>query len=144
MTAVAENQTYYGMEKLSRELRMTRIFCGITSLFTVVLLVGGAILYMRLQGMAERARPLVEQASRVDVEALNGTLQQIEETLGSVDWTQVSDTLGELDVEALNAAIENLDTQELSTSLANLNDAVDAIQEVKEKLNSFLSIFSKK
>ena len=138
-----DSQTQNNMEKLTRELRTTRIFCLATSLLAILLLAGGGILYLKLQGMMERAEPMMEQVSQLDVEALNGTLRQLEESLGKVDWAQVSDTLGRLDVDALNTAIENLDTQELSTSLANLNKAVEAIQEAKEAIQSFLSVFKK-
>lgn len=138
-----DSQTQDNMDKLFRELKTTRIFCLVTSLLTVLLLAGGGILYLKLQGMVEKAEPVIEQVSRVDMEAFNGTLQQLEENLGKVDWEQVSDTLGRLDVDALNTAIENLDTQELSTSLANLNKAVEAIQEAREAIQSFLSVFKK-
>lgn len=138
-----DSQTQDNMDKLFRELKTTRIFCLVTSLLTVLLLAGGGILYLKLQGMVEKVEPVIEQVSRVDMEAFNGTLQQLEENLGKVDWEQVSDTLGRLDVDALNTAIENLDTQELSTSLANLNKAVEAIQEAREAIQSFLSVFKK-
>ncbi len=140
---MTDNQTQDRMEKLASQLQITRIFCLVTSLLTILLLAGGGILYLKLQGMMEKAEPVMEQISQVNVEALNGTLEQLEENIGKVDWGQVSDTLGRLDVDALNTAIENLDTQELSTSLANLNDAVEAVREAKDAIQSFLSVFKK-
>lgn len=138
-----DSQTQNNMDRLTRELGITRIFCLVTSLSAILLLAGGGILYLKMQGMMEKAEPMMEQVSQLDVEALNGTLRQLEDSLGKVDWELVSDTLGKLDVEALNTAIENLDTRELSTTLTNLNNAVEAIQEAREAIQSFLSVFKK-
>lgn len=53
----------------------------------------------------------------------------------------MADALGSLDVSALNAALEGLDTRELSESLKNLNDAVEMIRELGERMSSMLSSF---
>ena len=124
-----------GTQKLIKELRFTRIICMISSLLTLCLLAGGILLFGKVQELAEVCRPVVEQVSRLDVERLNDTMEHVNASLESVDWEQVADALGELDVEALNSAIEGLDTEELSESLKNLNDAVEKVQEISEKMN---------
>lgn len=136
-------QTQSNMDRLSRELKLTRIVCLAASLLTALLLAGGGVLYMKLQGIFERTQPVMEQVSQVDMAALNGILRQVEESLGEVDWEQISDTMGKLDVDALNDAIENLDTKELSKTLANLNHAVETIQEIKDAIQFFLGMFKK-
>lgn len=128
------------LEKLSRELKITRIFCLITSLMTAFLMAGGLFLYIQTRELISTTLlPVAEQASHVDIEALNTAVRQINSSLEQVDWEQVSDTLGKLNVDALNIAIENLDTRELSRTLTNLNAAVDTLQKAKEALDSLLS-----
>lgn len=130
--------------QLMKELKFTRIICMISSTLTLCLLVGGVLLFGRVQKLAEICEPVVEKVSELDVESLNRTMDNINASLEEVDWQQVADALGELDVEALNSAIEGLDTEELTESLRNLNDVVDKVRELNEKMNSlFGGIFSK-
>lgn len=122
-------------QKLMKELKRTRIFCVISSVLTLCLLAGGVLLFGRVQELVEICRPVAEQVAELDVESLNAALGHINASLETVDWEQVADTLGELDVDALNSAIEGLDTEGLSESLNNLNDAVEKIQEIREKMS---------
>ena len=130
------------IRQLIRELRITRIACIISSVLTLGLLVGGVFLYGRVQRLAEVCEPVVEKVSALDVESLNRTMDNVNVSLERVDWEQVADALGELDVEALNSAIDGLDTAELTQSLKNLNEAVEKIREISEKLSSFSSLFN--
>lgn len=131
--------------QLMKELKFTRIICMISSALTLCLLAGGVLLFGRVQKLAEICEPVVEKVSELDVESLNSTMDNINASLEEVDWQQVADALGELDVEALNSAIEGLDTEELTESLRNLNDAVDKVRELNdklsEKMNSLSSLF---
>lgn len=127
--------------QLMKELRFTRIICIISSVLTFCLLVGGGFLFGKVQKLAEICEPAIEKISDVDVESLNETLDNVNASLESVDWEQVADVLGELDVDALNSAIEGLDTEELTEALQNLNDTVDKIKEVSDKMSSFGSMF---
>lgn len=131
-----ENSTVdISTQQLRKELKFTRIVCMVTSVLTIFLLAGGILLLGRVQELAAICEPVAEKVSELDVESLNGTLAHVNATLETVDWEQVADALGELDVDAINSAIEGLDTEELSRSLKNLNDAVEKIQEVSEKMN---------
>lgn len=137
------NVTDLNTQQLIRELKITRIACIISSVLTLCLLAGGVFLFGRVQRMAEICEPVVEQVSALDVESLNRTMDNVNASLEEVDWVQVADALEKLDVEALNSAIEGLDTTELTKSLKNLNDAVERIRELGEKLSSFSSLFSR-
>ncbi len=130
-----------GVGQLMKELRFTRIICMISSVLTLCLLLGGIFLFDRVQKLAAVCEPAIEKISDVDVQSLNETLYHVNVSLKSVDWEQVADALGELDVEALNSAIEGLDTQELTESLQNLNEAVDKLRELNEKMSAFSSMF---
>lgn len=84
----------------------------------------------------QEAQPVMEQMAELDVAEVNATLEQVNATLGSVDWQQVSDSLGQLDVDAINEAIEGLDTEELSEAIENMNKAADVLESWGEKLSS--------
>uniref|UniRef100_UPI0040578A5C hypothetical protein n=1 Tax=Acetatifactor sp. TaxID=1872090 RepID=UPI0040578A5C len=161
-----------GMEEnwkqLTRELCVTRIFCMISSVLTVVLLVGGVMLFGQLKPVfvwMEQTQPVLEELTQLDIDGVNLTLEQINSTLGNVDWQQVSDAVGsvdwkqisdavgsvdwhklsdslsKLDVDALNKAIEGLDTKELSEAIENLNNTIDVLKGFGEKISSFTGVF---
>lgn len=137
-----ENHTMdFDAGRLMKELKITQLICLISSALTLCLLVGGVLLFGRVQKMAEICEPAIAKIADVDVESLNETLDNVNTSLESVDWELVADALGELDVEALNSAIEGLDTEELTESLQNLNDAAAKIKEISERLSSFASGF---
>ncbi|MCM1541316.1 MAG: hypothetical protein NC121_08645 [Blautia sp.] len=137
--------------KLMRELKFTRVICMISSVLTLCLLAGGILLSARVRELGEACAPVVEKVSQLDVESLNATLVHVNDTLETVDWNRVAESLGELDVEALNStierldvdainsAIEGLDTAELTQALKTLNDAVEKIRELSDKLGEAVS-----
>lgn len=132
------------LEILRRELRLTRIFCMVSSAVTLCLLAGIIILSSRVKPVYEfmkEAGPVLEQASKLDVDAFNETLNRMNESLGQVDWAQLSDTLNSLDVDAINNALENLDMEEFSKTLANLNNVADALKDLSSKFSSLPSVF---
>lgn len=139
-----KNQEMDMNRQLKRELRFTRICCMISSLLTVCLLLGGAVVFGKLQpvlAFATEAQPVLEQISQLDVNAFNDTLAQVDTTLSDVDWQQVSETFDKLDVEAINSAIQGLDVEELSKAIENLNKASETLEGLSEKLSPFLSVF---
>ena len=109
-----ENQD---MEKLRKELRVTRICCTITSLLVAALLVGGCLVFGKVQDYAEQIMPLVKQVSMLEFDTLNETIGSLNETLETMDWEAFSAQMAQLDIDALNEAIAGLDTAELSQAL---------------------------
>ena len=142
MNNATQDQTQV-LNQLRKELRRTRIFCGISSLLTLLLLVGGFLIVTKAQSSVAEITPVVEELEQLDVEEFNRTAANVNATLESVDWEKLSVTLSELDVEALNDAIADLDTEELSEALKNLNDAADTIEGLNEKLEPLTSMFKK-
>lgn len=101
------------MNLLRRELRLTRVFCMISSLLTICVLAGGVFLFRNLQPVfdfLQEAQPVMEQIST-------------------------------LDVEAINTAIEGLDIEELSKAIENMNHAAETLENWGEKLSSFSDFF---
>lgn len=134
------------LEMLRKELRLTRIFCIISSVLTICLLAGVVVLCIGLRPVNEfmrKAEPALEQLEDLDVDTLNTTLEQVNISLEQVDWEQLSDSLGKLDVDAVNEALEGLDTEEFSRALENLNNATDMLKGISEKFGSIISFFGK-
>lgn len=138
------------LEKLRKELRTTRIFCAISSILTLLLLVGGCFAVVivqdyavKVQEYATEVTPVIQKLSKLDVEEFNRTMTNVNHSLQAVDWEQVATSLEALDVDALNGAIEKLDTEELTEALKNLNDASDALRAVGDKMGSWTSMFGK-
>ncbi len=153
-----ENQVLEkNLEQLKKELRATRIFCIISSILTCALLIGGIYVYGQMRpvlGVVEQMGPVAEELKGLDIDSVNATLEQVNTTLGSVnwqevsdavgnvDWKGVSDTISELDVEAFNDAVEDLDTEELSKAIERLNGIIDVLEGWSEKFGSLTGLFS--
>lgn len=95
-----EQRTQTVEEKLIRELRITRIFCVISCVFTVGLLAAGFLVFKQMQPM----------------------FQMIE------DMEPAMEQFMALDVDAFNNAIRGLDTEALSKAVENLNKAAETIE----------------
>lgn len=150
------NELEKSLKQLRGELRTTRIFCVISSLLTACLLAGGIFLYTQIQpalAFLQDVRPVMEQLAALDIKGVNDVLEQVNNTLGSIDWQQVdsalgsidwqevSDSLSKLDVEAINSTIEGLDMEGISEAIDNLNGAADVIEGLGERLSSITSLF---
>ena len=131
-----ENQE---MEKLRRELRMTRVCCTVTSLLVVVLLAGGFLVFGKVQSYAEQIMPLVQQISALEFDTLNETLGSLNRTLEDMDWEAFSAQMAQLDMDALNEAIAGLDTAELSQALEKLNDITESLEKFSSSIKEFVS-----
>lgn len=113
-------------ETLRKELKVTRIWCIISSVITFCLLAAMVVLLWKLQPAYEfmkEAGPAVRQ------------------TLEETDLSQLSQTLSGLDVEALNDTLSSLDTEELSTVMESINHVSELVDELNEKYDSMMSLF---
>jgi len=151
------------LEGLRKELRITRIFCGIASVLLVCVLLGGALMFGKIQDYAKQTQPLVDKLAEVDYRVLNETMsslntslneidwavlseqlseidwKRLSEDIGAIDWEALSEELSELDMDALNEAIAGLDTKELSTTLKNLNETAEAMKNFSDAWKGFLA-----
>ncbi len=167
------------IKKLQRDLLVTRIFSMISSVLMIVILTGGFYMFQTVQTYAqqvdgyvteiityaENMEPAVNQLSKVDIEGLNATMDQMKVAFAEVDFERLAQQIDELDVEAINAkvaaldvdalndkinaldidgineTIASLDTAELSEAMTNLNDAAEKVREVSDKLKQVAAIF---
>lgn len=136
-----ENQREW--EELKKELRMTRIFCVVSALLTAGLLLAIILLSIRIQPLiryAEETRPVLDSLAALDVEAVNGTLNQLE----NMDLKALADSINELDMSVVNetleqvdSALEDMDVEALSTAIQNLNSIVESLKSVSSKISNF-------
>ena len=109
-------ENHENLEKLRKELRMTRIFNSITSVLLICVLIGGFIIFSKMQDYMDTAMQLVEELSA---------------------------QLKQLDMDALNEAIAGLNTEELSKALENLNDAAETLENFSGSIKNFFSKFGR-
>ena len=138
---IMENQREWA--ELKKELRMTRIFCVVSALLTAGLLLAIILLSIRIQPLiryAEETRPVLDSLAALDVEAVNGTLNQLE----NVDLKALADSINELDMSVVNetleqvdSALEDMDVEALSTAIQNLNSIVESLKSVSSKISNF-------
>lgn len=135
-----ENQNE--LQGLRRELRITRIFCMVSSLLTAGLLMAIIIISVKVQPLFQNvgeAQTVLDNLAELDVDAMNGALEQLE----NLNLDALADSMGELDMEVLNdtmeqvnSALEALDMDALSTAIDNLNGAAEILQSVNNRLGS--------
>lgn len=109
-------ENHQNLEKLRKELRMTRIFNSITSVLLICVLIGGFIIFSKMQDYMDTAMQLVEELSA---------------------------QLKQLDMDAFNEAIAGLNTEELSKALENLNDAAETLENFSGSIKDFFSKFGR-
>ena len=109
-------ENHQNLEKLRKELRMTRIFNSITSVLLICVLIGGFIIFSKMQDYMDTAMQLVEELSA---------------------------QLKQLVMDALNEAIAGLNTEELSKALENLNDAAETLENFSGSIKNFFSKFGR-
>lgn len=109
-------ENHQNLEKLRKELRMTRIFNSITSVLLICVLIGGFIIFSKMQDYMDTAMQLVEELSA---------------------------QLKQLDMDALNETIAGLNTEELSKALENLNDAAETLENFSGSIKNFFSKFGR-
>lgn len=134
------------MDEIKKELRLTRFFCIISSLLTICLLAGIGLLVIKLQPVylfMKEAQPVLEQISELDVDTMNGVLQDLDASMGQVDWKELADSLEQLDIETINDSLQSLDVDELSSALEHINKAADTLDALGERLSSFSSLFGR-
>jgi len=133
--------TDLGVEKLRKELRVTRIFSMISSILMICIIVGGLLICNAAKGYVEQVWPLIEQLETVDFAAIDETVKTVDKSLNAVDWEYMSEQLSKLNVDAINEAIAGLDTQELTKALENINSAAETLQNMSGSLKAFTSKF---
>ncbi len=90
---------------------------------------------------------LAQQMEGLDVEEINAKLEslnveEINAKLEALDVDAINAKIFALDIDEINATLESINAMELDEALTDLNDAVDTVNEMSDKLQQVATIFS--
>ena len=109
------------LKELRKELKFTR-FCSLfLATLLVFVIVGGIYIVNKITpalDAVEKMQPAIAKIEQLDIEVLNEKMEQ-------------------LDIEGLNKIVEELDAAALSEVLRNINEAITALEELKDGFSDF-------
>ena len=73
------------LEVTKKQLFMQKVISGCLAVMIVVLLVGGGILVGHMNRMAAAMEEVAQKVDEIDVESINGTIEETKKLLESVD-----------------------------------------------------------
>ena len=129
-------------KKLRKDMLVNRIISIVTLVFTTVILVLAIVAFVELKQFLDEVEPVVEELSKIDIEALNESLNHFNDIIETFNLDDVMDTINSIDFEGINEVLEGLDVEELTETLENINEGADRLDEISEWFeNSPLNIF---
>lgn len=129
-------------KKLKKEMVINRIISCVTLAMTTVILVLVIIAFTELNQFLAMVEPVVEELSKIDMEALNESLNNFNNIIETFNVDELMDTINSIDFEGINEVLNGLDVDELTETLQNINEGADRLDEISEWFeNSPLNIF---
>ena len=129
-------------KKLKNDMLINRIILIVTLVFTTAILVVAIFAFVELKGFLTEIEPIVEELSKLDIEALNESLNHFNDIIETFNIDDFMDTMNSIDFEGINEVLEGLDVEELTETLENINEGADRLDEISEWFeNSPLNIF---
>lgn len=148
------------INKLRKELLITRIVSIVSCVLMFMLLVGGFLLYQKtvayekqlneyviqVEKHSEEIASALEQFSILDGEVLNATMAEalvvmqtvdwkmLNETIAQIDWKTLSENMADVDWKMLSESMAQVDWEEMSNQLAALD--VEAINKAVEGMDT--------
>lgn len=129
-------------QKLKKEMLINRIISCVTLVMTIVILVLAILAFVEVKEFLNDIEPVVEELSKIDMEALNASLNHFNDIIETFNLDDVMDTINSIDFEGINEILEGLDVEELTETLQNINEGADRLDQISEWFeNSPLNIF---
>ena len=129
-------------KKLKKDMLINRIISIVTLVFTTAILVVAVFAFVELKQFLNEVEPIVEELSKLDIEALNESLNHFNDIIETFNIDDFMDTMNSIDFEGINEVLEGLDVEELTETLENINEGADRLDEISEWFeNSPLNIF---
>lgn len=129
-------------KKLKKDMLINRIISIVTLVFTTAILVVAVFAFVELKQFLDEVEPIVEELSKLDIEALNESLNHFNDIIETFNIDDFMDTMNSIDFEGINEVLEGLDVEELTETLENINEGADRLDEISEWFeNSPLNIF---
>ena len=129
-------------KKLRKDMLINRIISIVTLVFTTAILLVAVFAFVELKQFLDEVEPIVEELSKLDIEALNESLNHFNDIIETFNIDDFMDTMNSIDFEGINEVLEGLDVEELTETLENINEGADRLDEISEWFeNSPLNIF---
>ena len=129
-------------KKLRKDMLVNRIISIVTLVFTTVILVLAIVAFVELKQFLDEVEPVVEELSKIDIEALNESLNHFNDIIETFNVDDFMDTMNSIDFEGINEVLEGLDVEELTETLENINEGADRLDQIGDWFeNSPLNIF---
>lgn len=129
-------------KKLKKDMLINRIISIVTLVFTTAILVVAIFAFVELKGFLTEIEPVVEELSKIDIEALNASLNHFNDIIETFNLDDVMETINSIDFEGINEIMEGLDVEELTETLENINEGAERLDKIGDWFeNSPLNIF---
>lgn len=129
-------------KKLRKDMLINRIISIVTLVFTTAILVVAIFAFVELKQFLDEVEPIVEELSKLDIEALNESLNHFNDIIETFNIDDFMDTMNSIDFEGINEVLEGLDVEELTETLENINEGADRLDEIGDWFeDSPLNIF---
>lgn len=134
-----ESRQVQAIEKLRKELQVTRIFSIIVAVLLGAVVTGGIFFMGMMMPMVtamKEMQPVIRKMEQIDVELLN-------EKFAQLDVEVLNDKIEQLDIEGMNELIhsvdemlEGADTEQMQETLDSINAALNNMLKVQNTLDA--------
>ncbi len=129
-------------KKLKKEMLINRIISGVNLLMTTAILVLAIFAFVELKDFLAQVEPVIEELSKIDMEALNESLNNFNNIMETFNFDDILETFNSIDFAGINEVMEGLDVNELTETLENINEGAERLDQIGEWFeNSPLNIF---
>jgi len=120
------------VKKLKKEMVINRIISCVNLVMTTAILVLAIVAFMKVSDFIKELEPVVEELSKIDIEALNESLNNFNNLIETFNIDDLMDTINSIDFEAINEVLEAIDVKELTETLENINEGADRLDQISE------------
>ncbi|MBQ8246211.1 MAG: hypothetical protein IJZ42_03695 [Lachnospiraceae bacterium] len=130
------------MKKMKKDIVINRVFSIITMVMTLAILILVIIGFVRVNNFLTEAEVVIEELSKIDMEALNESLENFNDIMETFHFDEIKEKLDSINFDGINQILEGLDVDELTETLENINEGADRLDQVTEWFqNSPFNIF---
>ena len=137
-----QNSADYIIKKLKKEMVINRIISSVTLALTIAILVVACLAYNEIKSFLDVAEPVLEELSKIDMDALNESLENFNGIMETFNFKELKETLNSIEFAGLNDILEGLDMDKLTETLDNINEGAERLEGIGEWFqNSPFNIF---
>ncbi len=142
MNATESGNAEYIIKKLKKEIVINRIISCITLALTLIILIAACITFKEVNDFLKVAQPVLEELSKIDMEALNTSLENFNTIMETFNFDGITEFFDSFDFEGMNEIMEGIDIDKLTETLDNINEGADRLEGIGDWFeNSPFNIF---